>query len=340
MKAVVYKGPRQLAVEDIPMPEVLPGYALIKVKASGICGSDIHGYLGTTGRRNPGVVMGHEFSGEVVEVAPDVTDFVPGDRVVVEPTINCEKCRFCKAGRTQYCTDKGFLGVFSVNGGFAEYVSVPARLLFRLPDDMSFEEGALIEPTAVAKCGVEMVADYTGKTVVIVGAGTIGLLVLSVLKSKNPACIIVTDLSENRLKAAKELGADYVLNPKNCDVIAEVMNLTDGIGADVSIECVGLGKSVDTAMSCLHKEGAAVWIGNSAKEITLDMQRVVTGGLSVYGTYTYSHEDFGKTLYSYKEMGIPTERIISRTLTPEEAPEVIEDLANGNDSVIKTVIVF
>ena len=118
------------------------------------------------------------------------------------------------------------------------------------------------------------------------------------------------------------------------------MNLTDGIGADVSIECVGLGKSVDTAMSCLHKEGAAVWIGNSAKEITLDMQRVVTGGLSVYGTYTYSHEDFGKTLYSYKEMGIPTERIISRTLTPEEAPEVIEDLANGNDTVIKTVIVF
>lgn len=340
MKALIYKGPRQLVLEDAPIPAVNPGEALIRVRACGICGSDIHGYLGTTGRRDPGVIMGHEFSGEVVSVAPDVTDFKPGDRVVVEPTLNCTECRFCKTGRTQYCPNKGFLGVFSVNGAFAEYVSVPARLLFPMPDDLTFEEGALIEPLAVAVEGVEKVSDYSGKTVVVIGAGTIGLLTLTVLRSKNPARIIVADLSDNRLKAAKEMGADLVFNSRDCDVPAMVKQLTDGYGADVSIECVGLEKSVETAMACLHSEGTAIWIGNSALEITLHMQRVVTGGLTIHGTYTYSHEMFGRTLYSYKEMNVPTDRIISRTLTPEEAPEVMEDLANGNDKVIKTVIVF
>lgn len=339
MKALVYKGPRQVEVEDVAIPELQKDYALIKVKACGICGSDVHGYLGTTGRRDIGVIMGHELSG-VVEAIDGESEFKPGDRVVVEPTINCQVCPFCEAGRTQYCVNKGFLGVFSVHGGFAEYLAVPSRLLFRLPDDLSFEEGALIEPLAVSKCGVDQVKSYEGKTAVIVGAGTIGLLALAVVKARKAARIIVVDLSDNRLAKAKEMGADYIFNSGKVDAVEEIKKLTDGLGADVSIEAVGSTAPVKTAIDCLRPESDCVWIGNSAKNITLDMQSVVTRGIKIHGTYTYSHDDFGATLYEYREMGIPTDDILSRTLPLEEAAEVIELLANGDDKYVKTMITF
>jgi len=329
-----------MVLEDIPVPELQAGDVLVKVKACGICGSDVHGAMGMTGRRVEGVVMGHEFAAEVVKMADDVTGWNIGDKVVVEPCKNCCNCVFCENGRTQYCPNKGFLGVFDVNGAYAEYVAIPARSLLKLPDDMTFEEGALIEPLAVSKVGVEKVADYTGKTVVVVGAGTIGLLAVAVLKSKNPAQIIVTDLSENRLDAARKLGVDHALNPRTCDVVAKIKELTNGYGADVSIECVGLEKSVQQALAVLRPEGHSVWIGASAKDITINMQTVVAGGLTVYGTYTYSHQEFADTLYAYKAMKIPTDDIISCRVTMEQIPDMIMDLASGNDKIIKAMVVM
>ena len=340
MKAMIYKAPYQLAIEDVPMPALLPGHALVKVKACGICGSDVHGFMGETGRRCPGVIMGHEFSGRIEAVAEDIKGFSVGDRVVVEPVLSCGKCSFCQKGHTQFCFEKKCFGVLDENGAYAEYIAVPEYALLPLPDEMSYEEGALIEPLAVSKYAVDRVSDYRGKTVVIVGAGTIGLMTLAVLKSRGAACIIVAGRHENRLNAAAALGADHVIDTAKYNTVEEVLRLTNGIGADISFDAVGQSRAVDDVMACLHKEGTAVWIGTSDKDITLDMQRVVTGGLKIHGAFTYTNDCFAETLREYKAMNIPADILINNTISLDEAPETFANLASKKDKSIKTIIVF
>ncbi len=340
MKALVYKGPKNLVVEEAPLPEIGEFDALVKVRASGICGSDTHGYLGGTGRRAPGVIMGHEFSGQVEAVGSGVTGWNKGDRVVVQPSIFCGECFYCKQGRTHLCLNKKFLGVFDRDGAMAQFVSVPAKLLYKMPDSMSYVDGAFIEPLAVAKCAVDKAGNVAGKSVLVVGSGTIGLLIVSVLKARKAGTIIVADLSENRLEFAKKVGADYVFNPAAVDIVAEVKKLTDGLGAEVSLEAVGADKPVKTAIDCLRLGGDCVWVGNSKKEIVLDMQSVVTREITVYGTYTYSHEEFGNTIYEMEDMGINTDLLVGKRISIEEAPEMFEYLAAGNDDLVKAEIVF
>ncbi|MBT3320167.1 MAG: galactitol-1-phosphate 5-dehydrogenase [Clostridia bacterium] len=341
MKALVYKGPEQLAVEQVSIPEIGANDALIKVRASGICGSDTHGYLGKTGRRALGVIMGHEFSGDVVKLGKNSGDWKIGDRVVVQPSIFCGECFYCKSGKTHLCINKRFLGVMDCNGAMAEYISVPIKLLYRMPDDMSYVDGALIEPLAVSKCAVDKIPfDLQGKKVLVVGAGTIGLLVVAVLKSRGASKIIVSDLSQNRLEFAKAMGADYTFNPMQVDVREQILKITDGFGADVSLEAVGADKPVETAISCLRLGGHSVWIGNSKKEIVLDMQSVVTREITIYGTYTYSHEEFGNTIYEMADMGIQTDKLVGELLPIEKASDMFAYLAAGNDDIVKTQIIF
>ena len=340
MKALVYKGPRTVVVEDVPKPSVPRGHVRVRIVRSGICGSDVHGYIGNTGRRDIGVIMGHEVSGVIDEVADDVKDVVPGQRVIVQPTIFCGECEYCKEGRTQHCENKTFLGVFSRHGGFAEYVSIPARLIYPLPDDVSFEKGALVEPMAVSKCAVDKISDYHGKTVLVVGAGTIGLLAIAVLKLRGAKMIIASDLSNNRLAAAKKLGADAVFNPKEVEPVQTVHGLTGEVGVDVSIEAVGAGKPVETALTCLKPCGESVWIGTVAPVISLNMQSIVTREITVHGAFTYSHIEFGQTLDMIRNMDTDIEAVISKTLSIEDAPEIIAQLADGSDAMIKTMIAF
>jgi 2-desacetyl-2-hydroxyethyl bacteriochlorophyllide A dehydrogenase len=340
MKALVYKGPKMLVVEEVPVPEIGEYDVLVKVRASGICGSDTHGYLGGTGRRAPGVIMGHEFSGQVEATGNGVTGWNKGDRVIVQPSIFCGECFYCKQEKTHLCLNKKFLGVFDRNGAMAQFVSVPEKLLYKMPDDMSYIDGAFIEPLAVAKCAVDKAGSVEGKSVLVVGSGTIGLLIVSVLKARKAGLIIVADLSENRLEFAKAVGADHVLNPAAADAAAEIRKLTDGLGAQVSLEAVGADKPVKTAIDCLRLGGDCVWVGNSKKEIVLDMQSVVTREITIYGTYTYSHKEFGNTIYEMGSMGINTNLLVGKRIPIEEAPAMFEYLAAGNDDLVKAEIVF
>jgi len=341
MKALVFKGPKKFEVEEWPLPEVSPGDALIRVRACGICGSDIHGYLGVTGRRLEGYCMGHECCGDIAALGEGVHGWAVGDRVAVQPTIFCGECVYCQEGRTELCLHKRFLGVFDVNGAMAEYVSVPAKLLYRMPDTMSYADGALIEPLAVAKCAVDKLpGGVMGKSALVVGAGTIGLLIISVLKARGAKTVIAVDLSQNRLKFAKSSGADYVFDPSKADIVTEVRAVTDGLGADVSLEAVGADRPVKTAIDCLRLGGGCVWVGNSKKEIVVDMQSIVTREITVYGTYTYSHKAFGETMDEMADMGIKTEELVGKQIPIEEAPAVFEYLAAGNDDLVKAEIVF
>lgn len=341
MKALMYEGPKQLRVVEAPKPEPKHGEVLVKIKACGICGSDVHGYLGITGRRTAPMVMGHEFSGQIEAVGEGVSSaYQAGDHVTVQPVKFCGECENCKKGNTNVCTDKQFYGVLDFNGAFEEYLCVPEKLLYKLPESVSFEEGALIEALAVSYCGVKKAGDLSGKNVLIIGGGTIGQLALMVAKTKNPKNLILSDLSNSRLETAKKLGADYVINPNGKDFAEEVQKALGGEQVDIAIEAVGATPTVAQAISVLNPQGTCVWIGNSAKIIELDMQAVVTRELKVLGTYIYTHEEFGETIAFMEQEKLDFSPLISETIPLERAPELFEALVTETEKYLKVVVRF
>jgi 2-desacetyl-2-hydroxyethyl bacteriochlorophyllide A dehydrogenase len=338
MKALVYFGPKDIRITKIDDLKPEEDEVLIKVKATGICGSDVHGYLGLTGRRVPPMVMGHEFAGCISEIGRNVKGIKVGDRVTAQPVNFCGECEFCQKGLTNVCANKKFLGVMDVNGSMAEYVCVPAKLIYKLPDSMSYMQGAMIEPLAVAYRAVKQVQSLENKDVLIVGAGTIGLLVLQILKTKKARKIFISDLSDFRLDVAKKLGADVIINPSKSNAYDLISIETNGLGVDVAIEAVGISPTVLQAMSALKIGGICIWIGNSAKIINVNMQEVVTRELNISGTYIYTHKEFGEVLDLLAEGNIDVEAVISKVISLEEAPEMFNKLAKDAGQLIKVVI--
>lgn len=338
MKALVYHGPEDLRWEEIA--DLHPGKdeVLVKIKAVGICGSDVHGYLGITGRRIPPMVMGHEFSGVISEVGAVVSTLKVGDRVAPYPVIFCGECEFCKQGKTHLCLHKKFLGVLDCNGAMAEYVCVPAKLALKLTDNISYNAGAMVEPISVAYRGVNTAGEISGKNVLIVGAGTIGLLALAIVKMRHPAKVLISDLSDTRLKIAREMGADLVINPSTEQFEEIVRKETDGAGMDIAIEAVGASPTVQQAMSSLKIGGRAVWIGNSAKMVNVNMQEIVTRELTVNGTYIYTFQDFSEVLDLLAGGKLKVEPIISLTAPLADGTELFNRLAKDPGPLIKVVL--
>jgi 2-desacetyl-2-hydroxyethyl bacteriochlorophyllide A dehydrogenase len=339
MKALVYYGPEDLRLAEIADLKPVPGEALIHVKACGICGSDVHGYLGITGRRIPPMVMGHEFSGIVAEVGEGVTDIKVGDRVAPYPVIFCGDCEPCRHGNVHVCLHKKALGVLECNGAMAEYVSLPAKLLFKLADTISYEVGSMMEPLAVSYRAVNHAGDLAEKNVLIVGAGTIGLLAMAVVKMRNPAKIFVSDLSDIRLGVAKAMGADCIINPSK-DSISDIINReTGGMGVDVAFEAVGATPTVQQAMAGLRVGGTAVWIGNSAKMIHINMQEIVTRELRVFGTFLYTFKEFGDVVDLLNSGKLNVEPMISlKAPMMEKGVELFARLAKDPGPLIKVIL--
>ena len=216
-----------MTLEEVPDPVPGPGEVLVSVHAVGICGSDVHGFIGKTGRRKPPMVMGHEATGVVAQVGAGVTHFKPGDRVVLNPILSCDVCRNCRAGRPNICLDRHALGV-DLPGAYADYVQLAERMLWPMPDELSFVAGALVEPLAVAMHAVNLTPIRLMDTVAIVGAGTIGLLTLMAAKLAGAGTVIVTDKSVHRLDVAKRLGADVTINVDKEEPLPIVQSLTHG----------------------------------------------------------------------------------------------------------------
>jgi 2-desacetyl-2-hydroxyethyl bacteriochlorophyllide A dehydrogenase len=339
MKALVYRGPKTLELVDAERPPVQPGEVLVRVAATGICGSDVHGYLGLTGRRTPPMIMGHEFCGTVAEVGSEVRGFQVGDRIAVQPVVFCGECSYCREGLTNLCTRRRFFGVMDCNGSMAEFLNVPARLLFRMPESMPAEVGAMVEPLAVAYRAVSKAAGrLEGSTVLVVGAGTIGLLVLAMVKLHRPLKVVVSDLSDRRLELARRLGADVAVNPSREPVKQAIAGLTDGRGADVSFEAVGAGPTVEQAILSLRPRGTSVWVGNSQRIVPLDMQAAVTKEISVLGSYIYTHAEFGEALDLLARKAVDVAPIISRTAALEQGPELFAALADPATELVKVVL--
>jgi L-iditol 2-dehydrogenase len=261
---------------------------LIRVKACGICGSDVHGMDGSTGRRIPPLIMGHEAAGIVAEVGPNVVGWQEGDRVTFDSTIYCGACYFCRCGLINLCDNRRVLGVscdeYRQNGAFAEYVAVPQRILYRLPRGLSVEQAAMVEALSIAFHAVERTPISLNDTAVVVGTGMIGLLIVQSLRVAGCGCIIAVDLDQDRLDLACELGADVGLKSDSDDVVAEVLRRTANRGADVAFEVVGITPTLKLSAQSLRKGGTLTLVGNLSPMAELPLQAVVTRELTLNGS--------------------------------------------------------
>lgn len=294
MKAAVWHNVNDVRVEEVEEPSVLPGQLKVKVAWAGICGSDLHAYshglsmeAHSLSGQKPPLTLGHEFSGEVVAVGESVTNHQVGDKVAIEPLIYCGKCYACQRGYYNQCAQVGFVGL-NRDGGFAEYVIVDEHMAHTLPENVSFEEGALVEPTAVSFYAVRESKLKPGDSVAIFGAGPIGLLTLLSVKAAGATQIIVIDLSEERLEKATELGATTVINGMRDDIVETILQLTNG-GVSVAFECAGAQPTMTNAVASIKQGGQVMAIAVFAKPVSIDMGQIMFKAADITSTLAYRH---------------------------------------------------
>ncbi len=290
MKALVYPDWDKLEVRDVPEPSPKPGEVVVRVAAAGICGSELEGFATRSPRRTPPLIMGHEFCGEVAEVGGGVSGYRAGARVVVNSVISCGRCEDCRDGQSHLCRERE---VFGMNrpGGFAEFCAVPASTLLPLPEKVSPLQGALVEPLANAVHALSLTSQRFPETVVIVGAGTIGLMVLQVAKAAGAFRLVAVDVSDARLAVAHELGAEPVFNPRRDDVVTAIREFTRGRGADLVVDAVGAAETRRVAVAAARPGGEVIWLGLHDDPTQLSGFDVVLGERKIVGSYAVTPRD-------------------------------------------------
>lgn len=340
MKALLLSEYRHLEITDLPAPEPGLGELLIRVAACGICGSDVHGYDGSSGRRIPPLVMGHEAAGVVAEVGASVANFKSGDRVTFDSTVYCGKCANCLRGDANLCDNRQVLGVscgdYRRAGAFAEFVVVPARIAYKLPDNLSFDEAALLEAVAVAIHAVSLVPIKRDGTALVIGAGTIGLLVQQALRAAGCARVFVADLDPTRLKLSERLGAAQVLQ-SGPQLSQEIAELTNGTGIDVVVEAVGINATVAAAIDNVRKGGTVVLVGNVTPEVTIHLQKVVSRQLRLQGSCA-SCGEYPRAIELVSNRAIQVKPLITALAPLEDGPRWFERLYKGEPNLLKVVL--
>ncbi len=341
MKALTLIGSSQFTFGDSPEPEVHEDEVLVRVAACGICGSDVHGMDGSTGRRIPPVIMGHEAAGTVVRSGARAGQWREGARVTFDSTLYCGECEYCRDGLINLCKSRRILGVscadYRQNGAFAEYVSVPGRVLFPLPEKVTFEQAVFVEPAAVALHAVRRAQAGPGQTGLVVGTGIIGLLTLQALKAAGCEKVFATDLSEGRLALAKELGADAIFPAKAGGLKEAILALTGGEGVDVAMECVGISVTVQSAIECVRKGGAVGLVGNLAQRIDFPLQSVVTREISLFGSCASAGE-YPTALEEIAAGRIRVEPLTSAVRPLEEGADWFHKLHAAEGDLIKVIL--
>jgi len=325
---------------EVATPAAGAGEVLIRVGACGICGSDVHGYDGSSGRRIPPIVMGHEAAGRIAAVGAGVTGLAAGDRVTFDSTIYCGACGFCKRGEVNLCDHRQVLGVscgdYSRAGAFAEFVTVPARVVYKLPESISFAEAAMLEAVAVAIHAVLLAKISADNTALVVGAGTIGVLTLQALRAAGCKRVFVSDVDATRLKLAKELGAtDVLLTDK--DVVARILQRTGGVGVDAAMEAVGRNETVNAAIASVRKGGTVVLVGNISPEVALPLQKVVTRQIRLQGSCASAGE-YPQAIALMASGAIRVKPLITAIAPLAEGPQWFERLYAREPNLLKVVL--
>jgi len=341
LKALLLEEYGTLSYTEVPDPRPAPDEVLVRVQSCGICGSDVHGYDGSSGRRIPPLVMGHEASGVVAEVGSSVQSLKEGERITFDSTVYCGDCWFCRRGLVNLCEGRQVLGVscddYRRHGAFAEYVVVPERISYRIPPPLTFDQAAMVEAVSVAVHAVGRTDSCPRETVVVVGSGMIGLLVLQVARAKECKCIVAVDIADDRLELARGFGADLTLNADRDDVDSAIRDLTHGRGADVAFEVVGFTPTIRTGIGALRKGGTIVLVGNLQPEVEIPLQTVVAGQMSLLGSCASSGE-YPESLDLIADGKVDVDTFISATAPLSEGPDWFRRLYAGESGLMKVIL--
>jgi len=340
MKALLLSEYGHLEVTDLPVPTLRPDELLVRVAACGICGSDVHGYDGSSGRRIPPIVMGHEAAGVVETVGADVSNFLPGDRVTFDSTVYCGSCPSCLRGEVNLCDRREVLGVscgdYRRAGAFAEFVAVPARIAYKLPDSLAFHEAAILEAVSVALHAVSLVPIRPESTALVFGAGTIGLLLQQALKVAGCSRVVVSDIDSTRLKLSEQLGATVTLK-SGPDLVSRVMEVTNGIGVDVAVEAVGITPTISSAVDCVRKGGTVLLVGNITPEVTIPLQKVVSRQIRLQGSCASAGE-YPQAIELMNTGRINVGPLITARASLDQGPRWFERLHSHEPNLMKIVL--
>lgn len=341
MQALVLEKPSLLRLRDVPTPALGPREVLIQVKACGICGSDVHGYDGSTGRRIPPLIMGHEASGVIAEVGSEVRRFGVGDRVTFDSTVSCGTCAFCARGEVNLCDSRQVLGVscgdYRRNGAFAEYVGVPEHIVYALPDSFAYEKAALIEAVSIAVHAAKITEIEPGSTAVVIGAGMIGLLAIQAFRHYGCTTVLAVDLEESKLALARSLGADQTFLATDAELRAKLLAATGAQGADIAVEVVGTQKTVSTAIAAVRRGGTVTLIGNLAPKVEIPLQEVVTRQLRLLGSCASAGE-YRECIALMESGAIHVDPLISAVAPLSEGANWFERLHAREPGLMKVIL--
>jgi 2-desacetyl-2-hydroxyethyl bacteriochlorophyllide A dehydrogenase len=343
MRALVYHGKRTLTVEDVPAPVMAENEVLVQVTACGICGSDLHGYLGHSARREASIplVMGHEFSGRIVALGTEiggknVPPLTEGSRVVVQPVISCGYCPACRAGLNHICPSMEILGI-ERTGAFTELVAVPVHRVFALPESVDELDAALTETLAVEVHLFRQMTTPLPRMVVVLGSGAQGLLALQLARLAGAEQVIVTDVIPQRLALAQTLGASVTIRADQEDVVEAVLDCTNGWGAELVIDTAGLALTRQQGVATLAPGGTLALIGLGEGETTLNFLPVVAKELNIRGSYCYSDDDFERAVELIAKGQVQIQSMI-QTAPLNEGPAYFEKLADEPEGLVKVLL--
>ncbi|MGC8971346.1 MAG: NAD(P)-dependent alcohol dehydrogenase [bacterium] len=336
MRVAVLEMAKKISIEEREIPKPKDDEVLVRIKSVGVCGSDIHYYnegrIGSFIVEKP-LVLGHECAGEIVEVGPKVKSLKVGDRVALEPGIPCRKCNYCKTGRYNLCPDVVFMATPPVDGAFAEYVVHPEDFAFKLPDNVSYDEGALIEPLSVGIYSSERAKIRPGDTVLIFGAGPIGLVTLQAAKSYGAENVIVVDINDFRLSKAKEIGADFVINSKTERIEDYVKD-----GVDVVFDASGNSSVIRESTRFAKRGGKIVFIGLASEDyIGLNINEITSKELDLLGIFRYANV-YKKAVDLVAKGKINLKTLVTHHFPLEQTQEALEFADKNKDKCIKVIV--
>jgi 2-desacetyl-2-hydroxyethyl bacteriochlorophyllide A dehydrogenase len=340
MKALVLEAYNKFDFKDVANPVINDDEVLVEVKAVGICGSDVHGMDGSTGRRIPPIIMGHEASGQIISTGKDVDGWKSGDRVTFDSTIYKLDDWFTLNGHYNLSDNRMVLGVscteFKRDGAFAQYVAIPQHILHRIPENVTFEQAALVEPVAVALHAVNLSGIKLNDTVVVFGAGMIGLFIIQLLKQAG-CKVIAVDILEEKLSMANKAGADVILNSKSDDITTQIRKHSNNRGADAAFEAVGISTTINSAIGSLRKGGSLVLVGNLSPTIEFPLQKVVTREITVKGSCAINGE-YPAVLELISKGIIDVDSLISNVVPLSEGANYFNKLYNKEPGLLKVIL--
>ncbi|PIR95709.1 galactitol-1-phosphate 5-dehydrogenase [Candidatus Falkowbacteria bacterium CG10_big_fil_rev_8_21_14_0_10_37_18] len=337
MKSLIYYGPHDLRYGDSPKPKIRSGEVLLRIKSVGICGTDLHIYNGGMKNLPLPLIMGHEFSGVIEELARDVKNFKVGDRVIAEHVINCGKCSYCLSGKPNLCANSRIIGVHRP-GALAEYLAVPADLVYKIPAKLSFEEGAMIEPLSIAYYAVKQARSILGKKVAVIGQGPIGLLLDQILRDAG-AEVIGIDIADWRLKLAKKKKwADHTINSSQKTWLKKIQKIAPE-GVDTVFEVVGREETAEMAIEIARRDGDVFILGVFESAASLNMMNIVKKELNVFGSWTCAFS-FPPSIALAVAKKVDLKSLITNRYDVKDGALAFKESASYKGKRIKTVINF